>query len=290
MSFGDGGPSWGPAGPAGPGNSGTPDWEAMAEASASRARRRKWLMIGGGALATAAVAALVATAVIRANGHDPGATAGKHAGELPTANDLPSETSAPEPSFSSVAPPPPPDPRDYIADARKDRLPVGVEAFFPGDKLVSRGHTYARGATHRTTSCASTTQGALGSILTANGCDQVIRATYSRDGVAVTVGIAVFKTEARAKKTAQQASGGLASLSGSGVPVFCRDGAICRRTANSYGRYAYFTVGGFTNGKNVTKADKNVFTVGDDLTDYTFRQIRHRGEVQASAAANLTTT
>lgn len=74
------------------------------------------------------------------------------------------------------------------------------------------------------------------------------------------------------------------------MPTFCRGGAVCRRTANSYGRYAYFTVGGFTSGKNVTKGDKNVFAVGDDLTDFTFRQIRHRGEVQASAAATAPVT
>ncbi|WLQ35727.1 hypothetical protein P8A18_20905 [Streptomyces castrisilvae] len=287
MSFGQGGPSWGPAGP---GNSGTPDWEALAEASESRARRKKWLLIGGGALATAAVAAIVATAVISANSNHSDDAAGKDASELPSASALPSETTAPEPSFSSVAPPPPPDPKDYISDAKKDRLPISVDAFFPGKTLTTGDRVHTKGATHSTTQCATTTQGALGSILTANGCDRVIRATYSLDGVAVTVGIAVFETEAQAKKTAQQASGGLASLSGSGVPVFCRDGAICRRTANSYGRYAYFTVGGFTNGKNVTKADKNVFAVGDDLTNFTFRQIRHRGEVQASAAADITTT
>ncbi|MFB8210934.1 MULTISPECIES: hypothetical protein [unclassified Streptomyces] len=284
MSFGDGGPD------EGPGNGGTPDWEALADASAARARRKKWLLIGGGALATAAVAAVVATAVISANGGGKGTSAGKHASELPTGDDLHTELPAPEPSFSSVAPPPPPDPRDYIADVKKDRLPVDVDAFFPDDKLTAGGRTYARGATHRTKQCAATTQGALGAILTANGCDQVIRATYSRNGVAVTVGIAVFDTEAQAKRTAQLATGGLASLSGSGVPVFCRDGVICRRTANSYGRYAYFTVGGFTDGRNATKADKDVYTTGDDLTDYTFRRIRHRGEVQASAAADITTT
>ncbi|WP_406284885.1 hypothetical protein [Streptomyces sp. NBC_00209] len=277
MSFGDGGPFQGPEEP---GSGGTPDWEALADASAARARRKKWLLIGGGALATAAVAAVVASAVIYASGDGGGISAGKRASELPV----------PEPSFSSVAPPPPPDPRDYIADVKKDRLPVDVDAFFPDDRLTAGGRTYARGATHRTQQCAATTQGALGAVLTANGCDQVIRATYSRDGVAVTVGIAVFDTEAQAKRTARLATGGLASLSGSGVPVFCRDGVICRRTANSYGRYAYFMVGGFTDGRDATKADKAVYTTSDDLTDYTFRRIRHRGEVQASAAADITTT
>ncbi|MFD4030247.1 hypothetical protein ACFWVP_06855 [Streptomyces sp. NPDC058637] len=283
MSFGQGGPSWGP------GDSGTPDWAALAEASAARGRRRKWLMIGGGAVATAAVAAIVATAVITTgDGGKPGS--GTNAGELPGPADLPSESSVPQPSFSSVAPPPPPDPKDYIADAGKDKAPVTVDAFFPGRKLTMGDRVYAKGATNRTTSCAATTQGALGSVLTGNGCDEVIRATYSKDGVAVTVGLAVFGTEAEARKAARQASGGIASLDGAGVPTFCRGGSVCRRTANSYGRYAYFTVGGFTSGKNVTKADKAVFAVGDDLTDFTFRQIRHRGEVQASAAAEAPAT
>ncbi|MFD7430913.1 hypothetical protein ACFV6Z_28275 [Streptomyces sp. NPDC059818] len=284
MSFGQGEPSWGP------GDNGTPDWAALAEQSAARTRRKRWLTIGGGAVATAAVAAIVATAVISTNKDDSAASGGKNASQLPSATDLPSETAQPEPSFSSVEPPPPPDPKDYISDVKKDRAPVDADAFFPGKQLKMGDRVYAKGATNRTTNCAATTQGALGSILAANGCDQVIRATYSRSGVAVTVGLAVFDTEAQAKKAAQQASGGMASLSGSGVPTFCRGGTVCRRTANSYGRYAYFTVGGFTSGKNVTKADENVFAVGDDLTNFTFRQIRHRGEVQASAAATASTT
>lgn len=167
-------------------------------------------MIGGGAVATAAVAAIVATAVITTGGGGkPGS--GTNASELPGPADLPSESSVPQPSFSSVAPPPPPDPKDYIADAGKDKAPVTVDSFFPGKKLTMGDRVYAKGATNQTTSCAATTQGALGSVLTGNGCDQVIRATYRKDGVAVTVGLAVFGTEAEAKKTAQQAAGGIAS-------------------------------------------------------------------------------
>ncbi|MEU0137093.1 hypothetical protein ABZ172_24160 [Streptomyces sp. NPDC006296] len=282
MSFGQGGPSWGP------GDSRTPDWAALAEASASRGRRRKWMLIGGGALATAAVGAIVATAVISADGGG-GSGPKKSATELPGPADLPSE-SAPDPSFSSVAPPRPPDPKDYIADEKKDSSPVTVDAFFPGRKLTMGDRVYAKNATARTAACATTTQGALGSVLDGNGCDQVIRATYSKDGIAVTIGLAVFGTEKEARKAAQEASGGLASLSGSGVPTFCRGGSVCRRTANSYGRYAYFTIGGYTDGRDTTESSEDVYAVGDDLTDFTFRQIRHRGEVQASAAAQAPVT
>ena len=88
MSFGQGGPQWGSGGqhhdpynsrqgapdsfnPFGAGRGAqdpdTPDWAALAEASAARTRRKRWLLIGGGALATAAVAGIVATAIVSSN-------------------------------------------------------------------------------------------------------------------------------------------------------------------------------------------------------------------------------
>ncbi|MFF0053689.1 hypothetical protein ACFYRI_04700 [Streptomyces microflavus] len=277
MSSWQGGPSWGPE------DNGTPDWAALAEESAARARRKRWLMIGGGVLATAVVGAIVATAVVTTGGgkSDPAGSASK----LPAPAELPEDTSAPAPSFSSVAPTPPPDPKEYITSADKDKAPITVDGFFPGKKLAMGDRVHTKGATGRTTDCATGTQGALGAVLTKNGCKQLIRATYSKDGVAVTVGIAVFDTEARAQKTVDQAAGGLASLSGAGVPTFCRGGTVCRRTTNSYGRYAYFTVGGFTDGTRVTAEDRDVFAVGDDLANFVFRQIHQRGRVQASQAA-----
>ncbi|WP_299532317.1 hypothetical protein [uncultured Streptomyces sp.] len=277
MSFGQGGPSWGP------GADGTPDWAALAEQSAARSRRRKWLLIGGGAVATAAVAAIVATAVVHAGPDGKPAASGS---SLPAPVDLPPAPSDPGPTFSSVAPAPLPDPMDFLTDEKKDTAPITVTGFFPGKKLTMGKDVYLKGATDRTTSCASVTQGALGAILTSNGCDQVIRATYRKDGVAVTVGIAVFGTGAEAKKALDEASGGVASLSGAGVDTFCRAGAVCRRTSNAYGRYAYFSVSGFVGGeRDVTTADKAVYGAGDDLTNFTFRQIRSRGEIQASEAA-----
>ncbi|WP_335934390.1 hypothetical protein [Streptomyces sp. PTD5-9] len=282
MSYGQGGPSWGPGGTP------TPDWAALAEASSARNRRKKWLLIGGGALATAAVGAIVATAVI-ASGKGDADAPGRNASRLPAPDELPDETTGPEPSFSSVAPPPPPDPKDYISDARKDKAPITVEAFFPGRKLTMGDRVYVKGATHRTENCAAPTKSGLGQVLAANGCEQLIRATYGKDGVAVTVGIAVFPTEARARRAAQQSTGGVAALTGSGVPAFCSTGTVCRRTANSYGRYAYFSLTGFTDGRNVTTDDKDAYAAGNDLTNFTFRQIHHRGELQASAAATAQT-
>jgi len=283
MSYGQGGPSWGPGGTQ------TPDWAALADESAARDRRRKWLLIGGGVLATAAVGAIVATAVIATGKGDDDKNSGKGATHLPAPAELPDETTGPEPSFSSVAPPPPPDPKDYISDARKDKAPITAEGFFPGGKLTMGDRVYVKGATQQTKSCATVTKDGLGPVLTSHGCEQVVRATYSKDGVAVTVGIAVFPTEAQARQAARQATGSFAPLSGAGVPAFCPAGSVCRRTANSYGRYAYFSLSGFTSGRGVTTDDKNVYAAGDDLTNFTFRQIHHRGELQASAAATAQT-
>ncbi|AXG78282.1 hypothetical protein [Streptomyces paludis] len=263
----------------------TPDWGALADASAARSRRRRWLLAGSGVLATGAIAALVATSVVSVGNQDANAASGRGANNLPPVAELPSETAEPEPNFSSVAPPPPPNPKDYVSSADKDKAPLTVESLFPGAKLTAVDRVYQKGATTTTTNCAAAAQGALGSILASNSCDQVIRATYRKDGVAVTVGVAVFAKEAQALKAKDQAEGGIASLSGAGVTTFCRAPSVCRKTTNSYGRYVYFTVGGFISGQNVTNADKDVFTAGDDVAEFTFQQILARGQAQASAAA-----
>ncbi|MER5888498.1 hypothetical protein ABT160_32140 [Streptomyces sp. NPDC001941] len=266
--------------PFGAPSGGTPDWAAMADASAARTRRKRWLVIGGGVLATAAVAAIVATAVVTSNksGSD-----GKNE-SLPSAPALPSDSARPQPSFSSVAPAPPPDPKDFIVDEKKDRAPLSAEGLFPGKKLTMGDRAYAKGATAATTDCASATTAGLGAVLERNGCDRVLRATYLKDGVAITVGVAVFGTEAEALKAKAQAAGGIAPLAGDGVDAFCR-ATVCLRRANSLGRYAYFTQAGFTSGKKVTKADAAVFRASDDLGTFAFNQIYGRGRLQASAAA-----
>ncbi|MGW7362298.1 hypothetical protein ACWGI8_02470 [Streptomyces sp. NPDC054841] len=260
----------------------TPDWAALADASAARTRRKRWLLIGGGALATAAIAAIVATAVVTTN---KGGESGKNATDLPTAPDLPNETTEPEPSFSSVAPPPPPNPKDFISSEKKDKAPLSADTLYPGKKLTMGDRVYAKGSTARTTNCASATQGSLGAALRSHGCDQVIRATYTKDGVAVTIGVAVFPTEAQAQAAVKQSARNIAPLAGSGVGGFCKGGPVCRFVGNSYGRYAYFTATGYLNGKSVTKGDTKAFQPGDDLAEFTFRQIVRRGEMQASAAA-----
>ncbi|GHJ34975.1 hypothetical protein [Streptomyces sp. TS71-3] len=310
MSFGQGGPQWGPGGsgseppewgsndqqqgwnpgpqqshtPEWGSGSQTPDWNALAEASQSRTKRRRWLMIGGGALATVVIGAAVAIAVVSANGSS---ESDKPSDHLPATADIPSEPTQPGPSFEATTPPPPPNPKDYVSSAAKDKAPLSPGSLFPLAKVTMGDHEYAKGPTRDTKSCASAAHGDLGPALTGNHCTRLMRVTYTaKGGVAVTVGVAVFDGQAQAAKAAQQTDkGNVVSLSGSGVSAFCTT-AVCRSTSNSYGRYAYFTVAGFTSGDNVTQKDTGVFTAGDDLAEYTFRQIIHRGQMQASAAAN----
>ncbi|MFI5689008.1 hypothetical protein [Streptomyces sp. NPDC051636] len=292
MSYGQGGPQsqWDPWKPNSqqPWNSGsgdqTPDWAALAEASETRNKRRRVLFIGGGVLATVGIGAAVAMAVVSANGDN---NASDQPSDLPASASLPSNSAAPAPSFEPTSAPPPLDPKDFIASAKKDTAPLSAETLFPGTQLTMGETVYKKGPTADTTNCASAADGTLPKVLTANGCTRLLRVSYVKDGVAVTVGVAVFDTEAKATKAKGQADKKsiVKSLAGKGVKPFCNS-AVCRSTTNSYGRYAYFTIAGFTSGKDVGTKDTKVFRTGDDLAEFTFRQIRRRGEAQASAAAN----
>ncbi|WP_155058633.1 hypothetical protein [Streptomyces blattellae] len=295
MSFGQGGPQsqwdpWKPNSQQQPWSSGdgqTPDWAALAEASEARNKRRRLLFVGGGALATVAIGAAVAVAVVSANGDSE--ASGNPSSQLPSTADIPSASGRADPSFAPTSAPPPLDPKDFVASAEKDKAPLSPEILFPGTQLTMGETLYKKGPTADTKNCASAAnaEGTLGKVLTDNDCTRLLRVTYTRGGVAVTVGVAVFDTEAQATKAKGQADSRsiVASLSGGGVNAFC-NAATCRTTTNSYGRYAYFTVAGFTNGEDVTDKSTEVFSTGDDLQEFTFRQIRRRGEAQASAAAN----
>ncbi|WP_326020828.1 hypothetical protein [Streptomyces endophyticus] len=279
MSFGQGGSPWGP-------NDGgsTPDWASLAEASEARARKKRWMVISGAIVATLAVGSAVAWGIVSTNKSNENAN--KPADQLPSTADIPSEGKSGGPSFDATTPPPPLDPNDFINSAAKDRAPLNADSLFPGKQFTAGDRVYTKGATARTTNCSSVATKGLQGLLSSNNCAQVIRATYYKGDSAVTIGVAVFKTRAQAAKAKDQYNfdGTVVSLPGSGVPTFCRT-TRCRMTANSVGRYTYFTNGGLTNGQDATKKDTVMFSLGDDLQEFTFQQIKRRGEVQASAAA-----
>ncbi|WP_432143882.1 hypothetical protein [Streptomyces sp. bgisy084] len=273
MSFGQGGPFDGPGGS----SSSTPDWGALAEESAAQARRKRWMWIGGGALAALAVAGIVTAAVL---------TGGAKGGS-PTASPSASDTAVPDdkPSFADVSVPPPPNPRDYISDPKKDRAPLTPATLFPQKSMVVGEHTYPRTRTAAAKDCTAAAQGPLVSSLTHNGCRKLLRATYARGGVAVTIGIAVFDSPAQATKVMNENKANLMPLPGAGVPAdFCQ-GTKCRMATNATGRYAYFTIAGYLNGKDVTGAETKARQIARDGGAYAFSQITQRGKDQAAKAA-----
>ncbi|GHE13257.1 hypothetical protein [Streptomyces alanosinicus] len=291
MSYGQGGPQsqWDPWKPhsqqpwSSGDDDGTPDWAALAEASETRNKRRKVLFIGAGALATVAVGTAVALAVVSADGSD---DAHGTPTNLPASASVPSGSATP--SFAPTSAPPPLDPKDFISSAKKDTAPLSADSLFPGTQLTMNDTVYKKGATADTTQCAGAANGTLPKILNDNRCTRLIRATYSNGhGIAITVGVALFDSQAQAAKVKAQAAkkAVVRSLPGKGVKNFC-DAAVCLTTTNAVGRYVYFTTGGFLDGKDVTDKDAKVFRVGNDLQQFIFNQIYRRGQAQASTAAN----
>ncbi|WP_327156258.1 hypothetical protein OHU45_21105 [Streptomyces tubercidicus] len=273
MSFGQGGPFDGPGGS----SSSTPDWGALAEESETQARRKRWMWIGGGVLAALAVAGIVTAAVM---------TGGSKGGK-PTAAPTASEEAVPDdkPSFPDVSVPPPPNPRDYITDPKKDKAPLTPATLFPQKSMVVGEHSYPRTKTATTKDCTAAAQGPLVSSLSHNGCRQLLRATYAKGGVAVTLGIAVFDSPAQAAKVMNENKANLMPLPGGGVPSdFCQ-GTKCRMATNATGRYAYFTIAGYLNGKDVTGTETKARQIARDGGAYAFSQITQRGKDQAAKAA-----
>ncbi|MFK0297095.1 hypothetical protein ACIQU6_42415 [Streptomyces sp. NPDC090442] len=271
MSFGQGGPF------GGQGDS-TPNWEALADESEARGRRKRWLMIGGGAVAALAVAGIVATAVITSSGSSDGSPSAHPSASGQSA--LPDD----KPSFPDVSVPPPPNPQDYISDPKKDTAPLTPDTLFPQKAMVVGEHSYAKATAASTGDCTAGAQGALVSSLSHNGCKQLLRATYTQGGVAVTIGVAVFDSPAKAAAVMNEGKPNLMPLPGGGVPAnFCQ-GSKCRMTTNATGRYAYFTIAGFTGGKDVGGNDASQ-QISRDGGAYAFTQIAQRGKDQAAKAA-----
>jgi hypothetical protein len=275
----------GAGGPQGPG--GEPDWEALADRSEAEARRRRRLLWGGGGgVAVLVVAGAVAAAVVLSGGGSPApgpttAASGQHTGTAEPS--LP-----PAPSFSPVSPAPPPNPLTFLSSAKKDTAPLSASGLFPGKKLEINGHTYTKTALADTTSCASAATGTLSAELASHHCRRMLRATYTRDGFAVTVGVAVFDDKATATAL-KDTTRFLAPLPGGGVGVFCH-AVACQLTSNTVGRYAYFTISGRADGTTLTAVNPTATAAGTDTSTFAFNQIVQRGRAEATAAASASPT
>jgi hypothetical protein len=180
-----------------------------------------------------------------------------------------------------VAPPPPGDPLKYLRNASKDKAPLTPDSLFPGKKFVWNGRTYVKTKTDVTTSCATHARQKVAAALTANGCQKLIRATYTNGALAVTVGVASFKDDTHAKKV-QHVSQYLAPLNGGGVAGFCH-AVRCQMTSNAVGRYAYFAIAGYKNGKTLAVNDTVGKQAANDASDFAFTRLVQRGTDAAAA-------
>ncbi|WP_326598608.1 hypothetical protein [Streptomyces sp. NBC_01803] len=282
MSYGQGGPAWVPGG------SNTPDWDALAADAERRRGRRRLVLIGGSAFAAVAIGTLVALAIVNQSGDDDTDASDSPSATLPDPSDLPSGSDDSEPTFQETTLPPLPEPREFISDADKDLAPFEPDTFYAGDSMEIDGRTYTRAATEAATDCAGATSPDLGTALAEHGCTTLLRATYTGDGVAVTVGVAQFASEENALAAREEAGGAgkyLLALTGGDAPSFCQRGG-CRTTSNQVGRYTYFTIAGNSDGTPDSGDGTPAQQAARDGNDHAFASIIQRGEAQASASAS----
>ncbi|WP_158702176.1 hypothetical protein [Kitasatospora sp. MMS16-BH015] len=250
-----------PAGPA----VAEPNWQSMADQAEATARKRK-LRIGIGV--GVVVAALIAGGVTFA------LTSGKP-DKKPVA--LPSASPSPSPTING-----PKTAVEVLSDVKYDGSSTDESKLFPLDHITINGHNYIRTATESTKAggCDQPVTPDLGTVLVANECIQLHRATYLNGNVGVTLGIAEFTSSALADKVKANATGSLLSLSGAKTtPAFCR-GVTCLTSQNSFGRFAYFTIAGQTNNSAAVAGDTVSLQAGRDLADYAHALLLARGEAE----------
>ncbi|MFC1409108.1 hypothetical protein ACEZCY_11585 [Streptacidiphilus sp. N1-12] len=255
-------------------------FEAMAEKKTDEDRRRRLLWLG---VAVVALIGLVGASAALLTSH-PVKTA---AGPVPTAAVTTAPAPSPPPAEPTGTAPAPsaagPDPVALVSTAGTDTAPLSTVTLFPGKSVTVNGHSYTQALT-AASGCAAGATPQLAAVLAKNGCQQLFRATYGSGTTAVTVGVAVFDSAARATAAKQQAQGNLQPLAGGALPAFCHLVA-CRLSANSFGRYAYFTVAGYTTGKPVPTTDTSALAAGTDIAVMAFQNLVTRARNEAATAA-----
>ncbi|MFG2698232.1 hypothetical protein [Kitasatospora sp. NPDC048407] len=205
-----------------------PDWQQLADQREAQVRRKRLMTglgIGIGVVVLGAGAAAIA--VLSQDdkpSNDPVASQSGSAPVSPTNSAKPSGSGSPT---TKQLPP-----------------AITAEALFADQSLNIGGHNYVRKSTTTDNPCWKATGAGLGDVLTNAGCVQLMRGTYFTGNTAVTVGVAVFKSEADAAKVGAGMKGQIQPLFGKdNVGEFCRDVA-CSLTNRVEGRYVVFTVAG----------------------------------------------
>ncbi|MFC1400562.1 MULTISPECIES: hypothetical protein [Streptacidiphilus] len=278
---------------------GTPDasvheeFQAMLdrqEAASARRRRQLWLgtalvavlvLVGTGATLLTTRPAKQSAAASPSAAAPTASAPADTAPAIPvqqTPTDTPSPTAVP----SALAPTTAVDPATLLGAAATDTAPLSAVTLFPGKSVTVDNHSYTQALT-TASACVPAVTPNLAAVLTKYGCRKVFRASYATGTTAVTVGVGVFDSAAQAAAVkAQATAGNLEPLSGGALPAFCH-AVACRLSVNAYGRYAYFTVAGYTTGKPVPAADTSALAAGTDMGRMVFENLLARARGEATA-------
>ena len=262
------------------------DFVAMAERGESARRRKRRLRLATALVATGCVAAVGGTLLATGSAgrqHTAAPKSRATAAAPTTAAAAPS--TAPTTAAPTAAPSASAAPASLLAvlsAASSDSAPLTAAGLFPARATGPGGQVYSLVATTGS-GCAPAVTPPLAAVLAKNGCEQVFRASYTSGGTAVTVGIAVFAAAGPAAAVKSEATGNVESLAGGPLHPFCR-GVVCRLSVNSVGRYAYFTVAGYTDGKPVPAADTLALTAGADMERLVIQSLQARARAEAARA------
>ena len=257
------------------------------EAATARRRRRLWLsaalvallgLAGTGAALLATHPAKQSAAQAAASPSPPASSAPAIPVQQPP-TDVPSAAASP----TSAAPAPSTlDPVRLLSAAATDTAPLSAVTLFPGKSVTVNSHSYTQALT-TTSTCVPAVTPNLAAVLAKNGCLKLFRASYAIGTTAVTVGVGVFDSAAQAAAVkAQTIAGNLEPLSGGSLPAFCH-AVACQLSVNAYGRYAYFTVAGYTDGKPVPAADTSALAAGQDMGRMVYENLFTRAKEEAAA-------
>ncbi|MGW4646240.1 hypothetical protein [Kitasatospora sp. NPDC004289] len=182
---------------------------------------------------------------------------------------------------SAAAPPAPPssttppDPLTVISSATTDTAPLDANSLFPATTLGIGGRTWTRLTTAATSPCWNGTTGGLGNVISPQGCQTLLRATYTSGNSAVTIGVAVFAERAKADAATAAHTGQIQGLVPAGAASFCTS-AGCTNTHAAVGRYTYYTVSG-TVKPGGTAADPTATAAGPDFAAHARARLLARG-------------
>ncbi|WP_042416109.1 hypothetical protein [Streptacidiphilus anmyonensis] len=253
------GPAYG-GGPAGPGMPGTPgapggaqrepDWAGMA-ADYERNGKRKRLMVLSGAL-VAGLAVIGGVVWFGLSGSKNHPDAGPSTSPAPVASASAS---------SSASGPASPDP------SPSHTPPLAPADVFAKKTLTIDGKTFTKAGDDNADPCWKASMDGLGTVLTKNGCAQVLRGTYATGNHAVTVAVVVFHSKADAQAAGAAFVGKVTPLYGNNVDSFCVGKAGCAVTHAVSGRFLYIAESGLT-GASASTPDALSNTAGHAAASY----------------------